>query len=202
MPSAVRPAFATLWNLDLALAEVVTTSTDPHLGAIRLAWWRDRLDDLDTQGPPPGEPRLNAINRHLMPVTNGATLSMIAIAWLPLLNPFPWCEDVAEGLRVRGELLFGVGSRILECKGSGAEAAGALWSLADGAFHCTDPESREFLLGEARAAIAQVPARMPREIRPLTVLAALAAHDVVREGRLSRVFAATAHRLRGTIPRG
>jgi len=33
------------------------------------------------------------------------------------------------------------------------------------------------------------------------VLAALAANDVLRSGSLSRVSAALAHRLRGTIPR-
>lgn len=201
MPASIRPAFATLWNLDLALAGVVSTSTDPQLGAIRLAWWRDRLDELDTEGPIAGEPRLQAINRHLMPVTNGAVLSMIAMAWVPLLNPFPWGGEVAAGLRERGELLFAVGSRILRHEGREAEPAGALWSLADGGFHCSDPQSREFLLSEGRAAIVDVPRKIPRELRPLTVLAAVASHDVLRSGRLTRVAAAMNHRFFGTIPR-
>ena len=200
MPASVRPAFATLWNLDLALADVVSTSTDPQLGAIRLAWWRDRLEELDTEGPIAGEPRLSAINLHLMPVTTGAMLSKISTAWAPLLEPFPWAQDVAEGLRERGRLLFAVGAQILRA-GQQAEPAGALWSLADGAFHCSELQSREFLLGEARAAIAIVRRKMPRELRPLTVLAALAANDVLRSGRLSRVAAAMRHRLFGTIPR-
>jgi phytoene synthase len=180
---------------------VVSSTTEPALGAIRLAWWRERLEALDTDGPPPGEPRLSAIHRHLMPVTNGAALSMLADAWLPLLDPFPWGEDVAEGLRVRGRILFGVGARILDAESEGAEAAGALWSLADGAFHCSDPMSRAVLFGEARAAIAGVPRRLPSGVRPLTVLAALAAHDLFRTGNLTRVGAALAHRLRGTLPR-
>jgi len=201
MPASIRPAFATLWNLDLALAGVVSTSTDPRLGAIRLAWWRDRLEELDTEGPIAGEPRLSAINRHLMPFANGAKLSMIAASWMPLLDPFPWGRNVADGLRERGELLFQVGAQILQSDARQAEPAGALWSLADGAFHCTDPQSREFLLGEARAAIAALPRKMPRELRPLTVLAALAAHDSLRSGRLTRVAAAMNHRLFGSIPR-
>lgn len=201
MPASIRPAFATLWNLDLVLAEIVSTSTDPQLGAIRLAWWRDRLDELDTKGPVAGEPRLSAIDRHLMPVTNGARLSTIATSWMPLLDPFPWGQTVADGLRERGELVFGVGAEILQTSAKQAEPAGALWSLADGAFHCSDPQSREFLLGEARAAIPQVPRKMPRDLRPLTVLAALAAHDVLHSGRLTRVAAAMNHRLFGSIPR-
>ena len=66
MPASVRPAFATLWNLDLALADVVATTTEPALGAIRLAWWRERLEDLDAGKLPPGEPRLSAIARQLL----------------------------------------------------------------------------------------------------------------------------------------
>jgi phytoene synthase len=191
-----------LWNLDLALADIVSTSTDPRLGEIRLAWWRERLDDLDSESPAAGEPRLGAIHRHLMTMTNGATLSELPIAWAPLLYPFPWGADVADGLRERGRLLFGIGAQILGNDGVEAEAAGALWSLVDGAEHCSDKQSRDFLLGEAKAAIAEVPRRMPREVRPLTVLAALAAHDLFGSNRLSRVAAAAAHRLWGTMPRG
>jgi phytoene synthase len=202
MPPAIRPAFATLWNLDLTCAEIVSTSTDPRLGAIRLAWWRDRLDELDTEGPIGGEPKLSAIARHVWPVTNGSTLSMVPESWVPLLNPFPWGDEVAEGLRQRGKFLFGIGAQIIGCDALDAEPAGAVWSLADGAFHCSDPQSRDFLLGEARAAIGSVPKHVPKSLRPLTVLAALAATDVLGKGRAARVAAAISHKLRGTLPRG
>ena len=202
MPASIRPAFSALWDLDLAFADVVATTTDPRLGAIRLAWWRDRLEDLDSDRPIVQEPRIEAAWQHLIyEFTNGCILSEVATAWMALLDPFPWGEDVAEGLRERGRQLFWIGSRILGHDRAEAEAAGALWSLADGAFHCSDPDSREFLLGEARAAIAEVPRWMPRALRPLTVLTAVAAHDVLHSGRLTRVSAAMKHRLFGTIPR-
>ena len=198
----VRPAFATLWNLDLALADVVATTTEPALGAIRLAWWRERLEELDTGKPPPGEPRLSAIARQLLGRgISGRQLAELEDAWLPLLQPFPWDEAQAEALRQRGRILFGIGARLLGANPEAAEAAGALWSLADGAAHSSDPQSRNFLLGEARGAIPAVPRKLPSAIRPLTVLAALAANDVLGSGSLSRVSAALAHRLRGTIPR-
>ena len=56
-------------------------------------------------------------------------------------------------------------------------------------------------LAEARRSLSDVPRRMPRELRPLTVLAALAAHDVLGRGSIGRVGVALAHRLRGTMPR-
>jgi phytoene synthase len=188
--------------LDLALADVVATTTEPTLGAIRLAWWRERLEELDAGIPPPGEPRLSAIARQLLGRGIGGTeLSILEDAWLPLLQPFPWGSEQAEGLDLRGRTLFGIGARLLGGEPEDTEAAGAVWSLADGAAHCSYPPSREFLLSEARGALVELPPQLPREIRPLTVLAALAAHDVLRGGRLSRVGVALAHRLRGTVPR-
>jgi phytoene synthase len=181
---------------------VVATTTEPALGAIRLAWWRERLEELDRGKPPPGEPRLGAIARQLIGRgISGKSLSQLEDAWLPLLEAFPWGDPQAEGLRLRGRVLFGIGARLLGGEPEDAELAGAFWSLADGAAHCSDAPSREFLLREARAALADLPPKLPREIRPLTVLAALAAHDVSRSGRVMRVGAALAHRLRGTTPR-
>ena len=168
------------------------------LGAIRLAWWRERLDDLDIpDGPPIGEPRLEEAERLLVwTVTNGPMLSALADAWLPLLRPFPWDGEVAEGLRERGRLLFWIGGQILGAETSEADAPGAVWSLVDGANHCSDAESRKFLLSEARKMTADLP-RMAKPLRPLTVLSAVATSDALGRGRMARVASAFWHRLTG-----
>ena len=124
---------------------------------------------------------------------------MLEDAWFPLLEPFPWGERQAVGLELRGRILFGIGARLLGGDAKDAEGAGDLWSLADGADHCSDPESREFLLREARK--AGLPSKVPLALRPLTVLAALAAHDIRRgKGGARRVSAALRHRLQGRFP--
>jgi phytoene synthase len=202
LPASVRPAFATLWNLDLALADVVATTTEPGLGAIRLAWWRERLEQLDSSAVP-AEPRLSAIARQLLGRgITGKELSGLEDAWLPLLEPLPWGKAASDGLRLRGRILFGVGARLLGGDPRGAEGAGVLWSLADGAHHCSDPTSRDYLLDEARKALEEArPA--PRKLRPLTVLAALAARDLRRsDGGAGRVGAALLHRLTGRFSSG
>ena len=191
-----------MWTLDLALADVVATSSDPALGAIRLAWWRERLAELDA-GAAPAEPRLRSIARELLGRgIAGAELAELEDGWLPLLAPFPWGRAQADGLQQRGRLLFGISARLLGGRAGDAEVAGALWSLVDGAHHVSDPGSHDVLLADAREALSGLPPRSPLEVRPLTVLAALAAHDVVRgSGGTRRVAAALAHRLRGTYPR-
>jgi phytoene synthase len=190
-----------LWQVDLALADVVSTSSDPRLGAIRLAWWRERLDELD-EGKLAAEPRVQSVSTELLPRgVSGHELTLLEDAWLPLLEPFPWGDPQAEALMQRGRLLFGIGARLLGSAADEAEQAGALWSLVDGAQHCTDPQSQELLRQRAAALLATMRRPLPRRLRVLTVLAALAAADLIREGSgLKRVSAAVRHRLMGSLP--
>ena len=197
----LRPAFAALWNLDLAFADIIATSSDPRVGAIRLAWWRERLEELDRGETLPAEPRLRGVVRELVPRgITGAELSRLEDAWLPLLEPFPWDEAAAEGLKLRGRVLFRIGARLLGSEEKDAEDAGALWSLIDGAQHCSDAASREMLLAEARSALQWL-AKLPRAVRPLMVVAAVAAADLLGKGPSGRVVAAIRHRLSGNFPR-
>ena len=203
LPRDVRPVFAALWNLDLAFADVVSTSSDPRLGAIRLAWWRERLEELDEESAGPAEPRLRAVAQELLPRgISGRQLSELEDAWLPLLEPFPWGEAQARGLALRGRILFQIGAQLLGCAADEAERAGAFWSLADGAQHCSDPSSRDLLVRRAGEALGAIGGRLPRRLRPLTVIAALAAVDLLRDGGgLARLSVAFRHRLTGSLPR-
>jgi phytoene synthase len=176
-----------------------------------MAWWRERLQELDAGGDAPAEPRLRAVQSELIPRgVSGEEFSGLEDGWLPLLGPFPWHDEVADGLKLRGRILFGIGARLLGGDAEDGEAAGALWSLVDGARHCTDVHSRMFLMDQARAAIRELPkARPPRSLRRLTSLAAMAAHDVTRNRPLElpyfnagRGIAAVLHYARGTLPRG
>jgi phytoene synthase len=187
--------------LDLALADVVATSSDLRLGAIRLAWWRERLEQLDTGAAAPSEPRLQAIAGELLPRgISGSELSQLEDGWSPLLEPFPWGHEQAEALALRGRILFGVGARMLGCDSADAKAAGELWALEDGAMHCSDAPSREFLRSEALAIDRS--RTVPRPLRPLTVLGALALVNIQEPASgVARGMAALHHRVTGRFPR-
>ena len=132
----------------------------------------------------------------------GKELSQLEDAWLPLLQSFPWGEEVAEGMRLRGRVLFGIGAKLLGSVPHDSQEGGALWSLVDCASHCSDPQSRDFLMTKAQELLPQLRRKSPRQLRPLTVLAALAAAEVIRTGSgLARLSAAVRHRLLGTLPR-
>jgi phytoene synthase len=176
---------------------VVATTSEPALGAIRLAWWRERLEELDTGKPPPGEPRLSAIAHQLLSRdVSGEELSKFEDAWLPLLEPFPWGEPQVEGLQLRGQILFGIGARLLGGNPEYAEAPGALWSLIDAALHCSDAKSRQILLAAAEA--MSLPPKVPRVLRLLTVLAAVAVPAITDPSSgVARGMAAVHHRATG-----
>jgi hypothetical protein len=166
-----------------------------------MAWWRERLEELDG-GVIPAEPRLQAVATEVLPRgVTGRELSRLEDAWAPLLAPFPWENDQADGLRLRGRILFGIGARLLGGDPQSAEAAGVLWSLEDGAWHCSDEQSRIFLASRATDAIFQLPLRVPRKLRPLTILSALTAQKIWLGNRFGRGGAAIWHHLTGRFPR-
>ena len=189
-PVVLRPAFNALFDIDDAMAGVVARATEPVLAVIKLAWWREELEKLDT-APPPAEPRLQAAAAELLPKSvTGRELAGLADGWAALLDERP---DV-DRVQARGELLFALGARLLGASHSGVGEAGRLYALSD----VTRRGLRDF-----RSAAAGPPMmRFPPRLRPLTGLAALARRDLARgpgeaEATPGRSWTLIRHRLSG-----
>ena len=187
MPAQVRKAFRALFAIDAAMGDVVARSTDPALGRIKLAWWREQLEALDGN-PPPEEPRLAAVADHLLPKgISGADLAALEPGWATLLDP-----EVDAGLvAARGAALFEIGGRMLGSKDARLAEAGATYALASvgrrGVPELLDP-ARDYL-DRLRGH------RFERRLRPLTGLARGAASERGRR----RALAMLAHRWSGRI---
>ena len=207
-PADLRPAFDALFTIDAAMADVLRTTSEPQLGEIRLAWWRERLEELDSQ-PPPAEPRLRAVATELISRgIAGREVATLANGWRRLFEPFPWDIRVAEALWFRGRYLFALGARILAQPDDMIEGAGGLWALVDAARHCSDAQSRDLLLERARTfARGLAGARVTPALRPLSLLGAVAIRDCrsgepfETEGTPGRALAMARHRLTGRFPR-
>jgi phytoene synthase len=190
-PVELRPAFDALVGIDNALGEVVASSTQPALGAIRLAWWRDALDRLDTSPPPP-EPRLQGAAVELLARgVRGSDLARIAEGWAAL---FDEVRD-ADAIAARGEAFFAAGARLLGSDDPQLVEAGRYFAVADVARKGLAP-----LLPIATRRL-----HFARGLRPLTALAKLAARDLRHgepfepEATPGRAAALLAHRWTGTI---
>lgn len=197
VPAEVRPAIEALWQVDAAMGDVVARATQPALAAVKLAWWRDRLEELET-GPAPAEPRLRAAAKYLLPASvTGAELAALEDGWATLLE-----EDVdAARVAERGIQLFRLAARLLGADEARTGDAGALYALVSIGRRGV-PE----LLDKAETyAPALARQRFPRPLRPLTGLARLAVRDLRRgasfeiEGSPPRLAAMLRHRLTGRI---
>ena len=192
----MRPAFDALFGIDDALAAVVTTSTQPALGAIRLAWWRDALERLDTCPPPP-EPRLQAAAAHLLPRgIGGAMLADLEDGWTALLDEKPDLERIGK----RGVKLFAMSAKLLGADDAQLDPAGRLYAQAQVAR--TGLLRMHYAMEEMQTLAGH---GFPRRLRPLTALARLAARDVKHspviepEATPGRAAALLSHRLFGRV---
>jgi len=194
-PVELRPAFDALFGIDDALADVVTSSTQPALGAIRLAWWREALERLDNATPPP-EPRLQTAAHELVARgIGGKALAALEDGWSTLLDEGPDVNRIAR----RGALLFEIAAKILGGADPKLEAAGRLFALQQvarkGLLTCSSAP------GELQLVTSH---RFPRRLRPLTALARLAARDarsevIEAEATPGRAASLLSHRLFGTV---
>lgn len=206
VPTGRRPAWDALFSIHSALGDILRSTSEPTVGRIRLAWWRERLDELES-GVTPGEPRLAAAARFLIPEgISGSDLAGLEIGWAHLLEDFPWPPIAAEATWFRGMRLFGFGARLLAETDERIQAAGGLWALVDVARHCSDSESRAMLIDQARRfAEGMRGERFAPALRPLSMLAALALRDLDRwpttepQGTPGRAFTLLRHRIGGRL---
>ena len=170
-PAAVRPALLALHGLDLELAQVVASTSEPMLGEIRLAWWRDALTALDA-GQVPAQPLLALIAAEVLPRgVSGAELTALEDRWLGLIGS----DDVPESHFAGGGAFFVLQARIGGGDLGMARRLGEAWAKGEPAFG---------------------PVAIP--LRPLFGLVQLAARDAARaragQGREPR--GSTARQLR------
>ncbi len=161
---AVRPALFALHGLDLALEKVVAGTTEPMIGAIRLAWWREALEGLDV-GKVPAQPLLAVIAAELLPRgISGAALAGLEDRWLGLIGNDAVPEAHIEG----GGRFFGLLARVTGGDPVVAERLGRGWAMGDTVVERGVPAVLRPLLGLARLSVrdaARVRAGQVREPR-------------------------------------
>lgn len=171
-----RASLAALLGLDEALAALLRSTKEPAIAQIRLAWWRERLAELDFAAPP------------AMPVLESLASDVVArgIAGKRLVGIVEGWEVLIEADRLdrdallafadkRGGGLFAVAAELL---GARAEPmAGQGWAIADLASHLTAPDEAALARRMATEWLNR-PWRWPRRTRALGALAAIARMDI------------------------
>ncbi|HWH18875.1 MAG TPA: squalene/phytoene synthase family protein [Allosphingosinicella sp.] len=203
VPAERREAVFSLWRLDVALGAVVSGGREPMISRIKLAWWREALEKLDT-APAPAEPALQALAAHVLPRgICGAELAAMEEGWAALLAEEALSDvELQTYAAARGGTLFGLSARLLGSEADRAHLqAGEGWALADLARHSGDPDAGAALAAarERRSVL-----RWPASLRPIGMLAVLAQRDAERglaalepQGAPARMLRMLRHRLTG-----
>jgi phytoene synthase len=177
-PASARAGLFALHALDLELAQVVATTTEPLLGEIRLAWWREQLDRLDS-GTVPAQPTLAALAMTVIGGgISGKSLSELEAAHMQLLSLAHFdAESLDLYLEYRGGIVFGAAAKLLGGDGQSVQDIGKLWALADLLRRGErSPYVEMDLVRNARRGLQF--RRHPKPLGPLAALASCAAADV------------------------
>ena len=170
-PPRARAPWLALLALDARLALLVRGARDPLLGQIKLAWWRERLAE-DAGRWPAGEPVLAALR-----AWNGGHTALVAMVdgWEELLGDAALPEAaITRHAAGRAASLTALATVLGHSAHEKAvRAMGEEWALADFAAHAADPAHRDRAQTLALSGPWQS-ARLPRDLRPLAVLHALA----------------------------
>ena len=170
-PSNMRDALRIFFEFDVRLARIVSATTEPMLGQIRLAWWRDALG-MAVSDRATGDHVLDAIGTYWEGVER--PLVGLVDAWEEMLNEPPLSKEAALAfVKGRGAGLASI-SRLAGVKDElqvEAQKAGQLWALADAVSHIAETGERDMLL--QLAIELPSPARLPSPFRGIAVLGAL-----------------------------
>jgi phytoene synthase len=147
-----------LLAFDARLALLVSTASEPMIGQLKLAWWRDAIA-MQPDMRPKGEPLLRQLAVLDKPDV-GLAMSQLVDAWETLLVAEDSAAALAAFAKERGAAIFGsyavwVGSDV------DVKALGAIWAVAD-------------LTGDVAQGSPKI---YERKLRPLTILA-LSVRDV------------------------
>jgi phytoene synthase len=203
VPMKRRAAVGALWRLDTALGAALAGGREPMISRIKLAWWREALEGLDRERAP-AEPVLNDLTDHVLPAAiRGAELAGMEEGWALLASPETLGPDeLTAYARARGAALFRYTARLLGDPATAVEDAGEAWALVDLARHCATAADSDIALAAARE--RKLPRHWPSRLRPLGMLAVLAARDLdparppwEARGAPARMWRMLRHRISG-----
>lgn len=202
VPAKRRAAVDALWRLDSALGNALAGGREPLIARIKLAWWREALERLDRE-PAPAEPVLRDSAAQLLGSISGEELAAMEAGWAALPSAETLgADDLDAYARGRGGRLFRYTARLLGGDLEGLEEAGEAWALVDLARHCATRGDSDVALAAARE--RRIPAYWPSRLRPLGMLAMLAARDAEPDrtpwearGAPGRMWRMLRHRISG-----
>lgn len=175
-----RRAFAALLAFDRNLARSVAGASEAIVGQLRLAWWRDALA-ASADALPRGNPLLDELANGF--AEQRRQLGALVDGWEAVLLAEPIDGSAIQALKAGREAgWLALGTAL----GAGANdaavrLAAGRWALADLLSGLPEGDRNPEIIAAAQGPLGQ-PASLPRVLRPLAVLDALARRSLAAGG--------------------
>lgn len=169
------------WAFDARMSDIVRTTSEPMIGQMRLAWWREALRDGPAAGGG-GEPLLDALRGHVLPGADAGDLIAVIDGWEELLEALPLGDSqLIAFAEHRGGGLFRLMGRPAGGVAPWLAQAGMGWALWDLAGHMSDRDTAARAMALVPEFLGDVPRRgWPGGLKPLRLLTGLARADAER----------------------
>ncbi|GAA0765984.1 phytoene synthase [Erythromicrobium ramosum] len=195
----VRGPLSIALQLDRRLARIVMRTSEPMLGQMRLAWWRDALSKPVAERPR-GDVVLDGIGLHWA----GSESALVAMVdgWEVLVTADRLGQGEAAAFgTARGAFFAALASDSSAALVTRLATAGSRWAMADAAAAVSDESERAALIAAGLSTLqGETVTRFPRGLRGLAVLDVLALRALHRGGRpLMEGRGASLAALRGAI---
>lgn len=175
----VRGPLSMALQLDRRLARIVARTSEPMLGQMRLAWWREALGKPLAERPQ-GDAVLDGIGHHW--AGRETALVQMVDAWEVLVTAESLGETEAGTLgEGRGAFFAALAPDCSADEAVRLRAAGRAWALADAAAGVSDRSERAVLVSAGLARPDRL-VRFPSGLRGLAVLESLALRALARGG--------------------
>ena len=204
LPSRLRPAFAALWAVDAGDGRCRRhRAPSRHSARSGSPGGARRCEGLD-QAEPPAEPRLQAVAEHLIPHgVTGRGIGRGSRMAGSLLEPFPWTEPGGRIDPRAGRICSALARACSARNRRTPKPPGACGRWSTSRAIAATPIADDAPCRSAKVVAGIGPDKPPRNLRPLTALAAVAAHDASGGSELpAAAWSRWSHTLIGRFPRG
>lgn len=174
-----RAMFANFFTFDALFARTVANAGQPLFAQLRLGWWRD---ELSRSGAPATGPTPLLNDARMLWGSPAEPIVTLLNGWENLLEEVIGDEIAAAFCEGRAKMAFALARQagIADAQPR-AQAAARRWSMAELAIRAGPVEDKQRLLEQARR-LSPLSRKLPRALRPLAVLDALAQRSLKRGG--------------------
>ena len=176
----LRPALTAFFAFDARLGQIASKTTEPALGQMRLAWWRDTLSQ-PVDDRPSGDVVLEAASQQWAGLE--ASLIEAVDAWEVLIaSEILSAQDIELFAEGRARPIVRIGHQVTDKNNKKLKNMAELWALADIAHRVSDEDERATILGIASERL-QHTGPITKSLRGIAVLNALARRSLARGGQ-------------------